>query len=131
MFIQRGQGEYYSTQMTVSDPGRLCFIQNNRKPCLIQVEHSLTVLLLPTSPTVVLLPKVPPKSLCFIQSCNYLPRLSQNQLSQLRCQSTFTQKTCSDSCGSSFVSPPVHPCCLGHFVFFLFTLSLVWPFCGL
>ena len=46
MFIQRGQGEYYSTQVTISDPGRVCFIQNNRKPCLIQVEHSLTVLLL-------------------------------------------------------------------------------------
>lgn len=41
-----GQGEYYSTKVTISDPGRVCFIQNNRKPCLIQVEYSLTVLLL-------------------------------------------------------------------------------------
>lgn len=108
------------SQTTISDAERLCFIQNKRKPGLIQVEHSLTALLL--FPHCGALAKSSPQEpvlhlVSHVIICLGLARINSAN-SDARQHSH--KKTCPDSSGSPFCLPPVHSCCLEHFVFFFF-----------
>lgn len=111
------------SQTTINDAERLCFIQNKRKPGLIQVEHSLTALLL--FPHYGAFAKSSPQEpvlhlVSHVIICLGLARI--NSANSDASQHSH-RKTCPDSSGSSFCSPPVYPCCLDHFVFFFFIYS--------